>query len=552
VSRTAPTPAGLALLLALALAPAVAAYEPVTTDAGTPIRWDRPCIWWWQQVSGSDDVPLADARDALAAGCATWQAIDALPVTFKERGLTCFDDVGVADWPGEQNLFVWREDAWPYASRVVGLTSVTFGTLNGLIVDSDTEFNGSDYAFATDGSPNAYDLQQTATHELGHLLGLGHSEDPDAVMYARSGAGALDKRVLSPDDIAGALASATPPAGRDVTPCDPALVTYGASAPYCPVQPPEHGGCAASDPAPALPWLLALLPLLLAPLTRRRRAVPAALAVLALAPTARAGMPYLTNGGDPLHWRAPDVALVLDPVFPEDLTLSGVLEAFDFGTAQWNKILAGIGPDLRATGVAECPGEVIDDRINCVYWTLNAADWRFGKNEIALTLLHFRQSTGEIVDVDINFNGAHYAWSTGACASTMTSYDLPGVATHELGHVLGLDHSTESAATMNRLTFPGNCPQRTLASDDIDTARALYADNPLPADPGPEPAPDQAADEGPTPDASPDSSGDTSQNVRGGGCAGGGSPPPLWPLSLLALAATRRRRPAPSRAPARS
>lgn len=523
----------------------------MTTDAGKPIRWDRPCIWWWLNAAGSDDLPLPDTRDALAASCSTWQAIDALPLTFKERGLTCFDDIGVADWPGEQNLIVWREDAWPYAGRVVALTSVTFTSDSGVIVDSDTEFNGSDYRFATDGRPTAYDLQQTATHELGHLLGLSHSEDPAAVMYARSGAGALDKRTLAPDDIAGVLASATPPTGRDLTPCDPALVTYGEAAPYCPVQLPKHDGCAASDPTPALPWLLALLPLLLAALTRRRPAALAALALATLAPAARAGTPYFTDGGDPLHWRQPAVALTLDPRLPEELTTAGLAEAFDFATAQWNIALAALGPNLRAS-VAGCPGEVIDDRINCVYWTLDAADWRFGKNEVALSLVHFRKSTGEIVDVDLDLNGAHYTWSTGTCASTMTTYDLPGVATHELGHVLGLDHSTVSEATMNRLTFPGNCPQRTLATDDIETVRALYADNPPPADPGPEATPDQAPDAGPPPDESPDSSGDTSRKGDRGGCAGGALTHPLWPLSLLALAATRRRRPAPCRARARS
>lgn len=550
----------------------------MTTDAGRPIRWDRPCIWWWQQTAGSDDLPLADTRDALDASFATWQAIDALPLTFKERGLTCFDTIGVDTWPGEQNIFVWREDSWPYAERVVGLTSVTFGKKSGLIVDSDTEFNGSDYTFATDGRGNAYDLQQTATHELGHLLGLGHSGDPAAVMYARSGAGAVEKRALTPDDIAGVLASATPPAGHDVTPCDPTLATYDAAAPYCPIQLPKHGGCAATGPATALPWLLALLVLLLAPLTRRRArtrrraalsaalsaVLSAALAALALAPTARAGTPYFTDGGDPLHWRAPAVTLVLDPAFPQNLPLSGVLNAMEYAAAQWNRVLTGLGPELRTFGPSSCPGEILDDRINCVYWTLNAEDWRFGKNEIAITLLHFRQSTGEIVDVDMNFNGASYAWSTGPCASGLTSYDLPGVATHEFGHVLGLDHSTEKAATMNRATFPGNCPQRTLATDDIDAVQALYTEHPLPADPGPEAGPDQAPDQapeqaadqandaGPPPDASPDSSGDTSQKPGGGGCAGGGLTHPLWPLSLLALVATRRRRPARCRARARS
>jgi len=72
---------------------------------------------------------------------------------------------------------------------------------------------------STDGTVGTYDLQSTLVHEIGHALGLGHSEVAAASMNSKIGKNGLfalpftQYRTLSGDDIAGARALYGPAVG---------------------------------------------------------------------------------------------------------------------------------------------------------------------------------------------------------------------------------------------------------------------------------------------------------------------------------------------------
>jgi hypothetical protein len=87
---------------------------------------------------------------------------------------------------------------FPVGSATVALTPVWFSG-SGQIADADVLFNGA-YPFATDGDFASFDVQDVATHELGHFLGLDHTGFAGATMYPYVSEGLLAQRSLSLDD----------------------------------------------------------------------------------------------------------------------------------------------------------------------------------------------------------------------------------------------------------------------------------------------------------------------------------------------------------------
>ncbi|KVH97783.1 metalloendoproteinase 5-MMP-like [Cynara cardunculus var. scolymus] len=84
---------------------------------------------------------------------------------------------------------------------VLGTLAHAFAPPRGLLhLDSDETWIIDD-VFAS-GSPSAMDLESVAVHEIGHLLGLGHSSIEEAVMFPTISSG-VRKVELARDDVEG-------------------------------------------------------------------------------------------------------------------------------------------------------------------------------------------------------------------------------------------------------------------------------------------------------------------------------------------------------------
>jgi MYXO-CTERM domain-containing protein len=103
-----------------------------------------------------------------------------------------------------QNLVGVRTSDWPFgdANDSLGMTTVTFNTTSGAILDVDLELNGTigDYSFEETAVPGKFDLQSVLTHEAGHMLGLAHTDAVSSSMYGRYEPGSIEPRTLTADD----------------------------------------------------------------------------------------------------------------------------------------------------------------------------------------------------------------------------------------------------------------------------------------------------------------------------------------------------------------
>ena len=107
----------------------------------------------------------------------------------------------------------------------------------------------------------------------------------------------------------------------------------------------------------------------------------------------------------------------------------------------------------------------------------NVMIFRNASNGSAIgTTYSWWDSSKNLLDSDIVMWSSNFTFFTGTsgCGGVANAAYLEDVATHELGHALGLNHSSSSDATM----YPSYsyCSQalRTLASDDVAGAKALY------------------------------------------------------------------------------
>lgn len=200
------------------------AFQLISFD-GKPAHWASNTIEYFVGSSGSDDFesgcdgtgPCVSELQALTNSFNSWANVPKVNLDFIYKGQANVSTLGY----DKKNNIVWVESGWTSQSfspptGALAVTVSTYRTSDNAILDSDISFNGQYFSWGvldteSEMVGNVVDIENIATHEIGHLVGLDHSSEVyyepslelyNATMFYASGAGEIFRRTLAADDIA--------------------------------------------------------------------------------------------------------------------------------------------------------------------------------------------------------------------------------------------------------------------------------------------------------------------------------------------------------------
>ena len=192
------TRALVALGLTLAVANPASAYVRTRSSVGkgTPSYWPGTCVFVQPNAPGTPDMANADTFRIVQKSMQNWLDADGNCSYLQ----LMYDQPAARDAHYDGfNVVAFRTDQWChpndaqnkdvcYDKSAAAITSVFMindgGPQDGLILDADIELNNINFKFVELGTgvaptpdpPRALaDLENTLTHELGHLQGLSHT-----------------------------------------------------------------------------------------------------------------------------------------------------------------------------------------------------------------------------------------------------------------------------------------------------------------------------------------------------------------------------------------
>lgn len=223
------------------------------------LSWKTRQLTYAIDAAGSTATPGDTEFAAIEASFQTWRSLSESCSDFEFVNAGRSGSVVVGNFPGSsgQCLVTFREErcqdvvpegepcladsscantygCWDHGTYVIALTTLTFSTKTDAIFDGDIELNAAPrpegaLLFTTVESPPcplggesfscvATDVQNTVTHELGHVLGFDHVADSSSTMADTADVGDTNKRLIDARTAAGFCVAY--PRGQPNGPCE--------------------------------------------------------------------------------------------------------------------------------------------------------------------------------------------------------------------------------------------------------------------------------------------------------------------------------------------
>ena len=169
------------------------------------------------------DIPEADAEAAIRAGADAWALQTNADISLVYAGRT----TGSSVVNNGKNEVFFRSESNGNTIAV----AYYWWDGSGNLVDADILFYDGGFQFfgGSSGCASGQYVQDVATHEFGHVVGISHSGDSSATMYPSTGSCSQNWRTLAADDVS-AAETAYPPAGSTPAPSAPSNLTSSVNA----------------------------------------------------------------------------------------------------------------------------------------------------------------------------------------------------------------------------------------------------------------------------------------------------------------------------------
>jgi hypothetical protein len=181
-------PCMLAAFVLLGASLPARAYVDTRTSSGTAVRWQVRCITMSPDARGDqsgDAITIDDIQTTLQTAIDTWNKSIQTCGSMQLSMNPATQVLGVVS--DDIPAVVFTSDNWSHDAAAIAVTTVWYANhpndpTDGQISDADIELNAVNYSFTTTpttavprANTSIADLQNTLTHELGHVMGLAHT-----------------------------------------------------------------------------------------------------------------------------------------------------------------------------------------------------------------------------------------------------------------------------------------------------------------------------------------------------------------------------------------